>query len=236
MVEDYLSDREQEEALRSWWKENWRWIVGGVALGLALLGGWNYWQSYRDKRAAAAAQIYSEIDTALKDRNIEKAGTLLKGLTADFDSSAYAQEARLLLAKADVDSGKYDDAAKLLREVADKSKDKEMAQIARLRLARVLVQQAKYDEAVKSLESQTSGAYAGQAREIRGDALSAKGDKEGARAEYAAALAGDDAQSDRTLLELKLQEAGGVVAAKESLQIPGLMAAPDAPPAQERKP
>jgi predicted negative regulator of RcsB-dependent stress response len=238
MVEDYLSDREQEEALRSWWKENWRWIFGGVALGLALLGGWNYWQSYRDRRAATAAKIYSEIDTALRDRNIEKAGTLLTGLTADFDSSAYAQEARLLLAKADVDSGKYDDAAKLLREVSEKSKDKEMAQIAGLRLARVLVQQAKYDEAVKSLEAQTSGAYAGQAREIRGDALSAKGDKEGARAEYAAALAGDDAQIDRNLLELKLQEVGGVVAAKEQepLQIPGLTAAPDAPPAQEHKP
>jgi predicted negative regulator of RcsB-dependent stress response len=238
MVEDYLSDREQEEALRSWWKENWRWIASGVALGLALLGGWNYWQSYRDQRAAKAAQIYSDIDAALKASNIEKAGTLLTGLTADFDSSAYAQEARLLLAKADVDNGKYDDAAKLLREVNEKSKDKEMAQIAGLRLARVLVQQGKYDEAVKSLEAQTSGAYSGQAREIRGDALSAKGDKEGARAEYAAAMAGDDAQIDRTLLELKLQEAGGVMAAKEQelSTIPGLTAAPEAPPAQEQKP
>lgn len=236
MVEDYLSDREQEEALRSWWRENWRWIVSGVALGLALLGGWNYWQAYRDKRAMAAADIYSRIDTALKERNIDKAGTLMNGLSSDFDTSAYAQEARLLIAKADVDSGKYDDAAKLLREVSEKSKDKELSQIAQLRLGRVLVQQAKYDEAVKLLEAQTTGAYAAQAREVRGDALLAKGDMEGARAEYAAALAGGlDAQIDRTMLELKLQEAGGVVATKESLQIPGLTTAPEAPPPQEQK-
>ena len=39
MVEDYLTDRDQEEALRNWWRENWRWILGGVVLGLALLGG-----------------------------------------------------------------------------------------------------------------------------------------------------------------------------------------------------
>jgi predicted negative regulator of RcsB-dependent stress response len=40
MVEDYLSDREQEEALRAWWRDNWRWILGGIALGVALLFGW----------------------------------------------------------------------------------------------------------------------------------------------------------------------------------------------------
>ena len=45
MVDDYLSDREQEEALRNWWRENWRWILGGVVLGLGLLAGWQYWQT-----------------------------------------------------------------------------------------------------------------------------------------------------------------------------------------------
>ena len=39
-----LTDNEQEEQLRRWWSENWLWIVGGIALGLALLWGWQYWQ------------------------------------------------------------------------------------------------------------------------------------------------------------------------------------------------
>ncbi len=83
-------------------------------------------------------------------------------------------------------------------------------QIAQLRLARLLIQQGKPDDAFKALESLTSGGFAAQAREIRGDALFAKGDAEGARAEYAAALASVDAQIDRTLIELKLQDVGGV--------------------------
>lgn len=234
MVEDYVTDRDQEEALRNWWKENYRWIIGGVALGFALLFGWNYWQSYREQQAAEAAKMYADIDAALKERNIEKAGKLLGGMSKDFDSSAYAQEARLLLAKADVEAGKYDDAAKLLREVSDRSKDKELAQIAQLRLARVLVQQAKYDEAVKLLQPHTEGSYGAQAREIRGDAFYAKGDKEGARAEYASALTGADAEIDRSLLELKLQEVGGVVPAKEIAQSPG-PTAPGPTPARSKR-
>ena len=47
MVEDYLTDRDQEEALRNWWRENWKWILAGVALGLGLLAGYQYWQTYR---------------------------------------------------------------------------------------------------------------------------------------------------------------------------------------------
>ena len=45
MVEEYLTDRDQEEALRNWWRENWRWILGGIVLGFALLGGWQYWKT-----------------------------------------------------------------------------------------------------------------------------------------------------------------------------------------------
>lgn len=220
MVEDYISDREQEEALRQWWRENWRWILGGVVLGLALLAGYRYYQSHREQQAHQAADLYTEIETALKSDDVDKAGQLLGGLTSDFDKSAYAQEARLLLAKSHVDHGKFDDAVPLLRAVIDKSRDAEMAQIARLRLARVLLQQGKHDETLKLLDTGKAGAFAGPEREIRGDAYFAKGDMEAARAEYAAALAADDAQIDRALVELKLQEVGGVAPAPKNAPLP----------------
>lgn len=216
MVEDYISDREQEEALRQWWRENWRWILGGVVLGLALLGGWRFYQSYSERQAHKAAELYTEVETALQAQNADKAAQALGNLSGEFDASAYAQEARLLIAKSHVGNGKFDEAAALLRAVMDKSQDEQMTQIARLRLARVLVQQGKHDDALKLLDTKQAGAFAGPEREIRGDALFAKGDREGARAEYAAALAGDDAQIDRTLVELKLQEVGGVAPAPKS--------------------
>jgi predicted negative regulator of RcsB-dependent stress response len=208
MVDDYLSDREQEEALRNWWRDNWRWIIGGIVLGAAVLAGWRYWQAHTTKQAEEAASLYSEYQTAGAD--VEKAKAPFDRLSSEFPSSPYTLQARLLQAKQYVDTGRYEEAATQLRTVADTAKDEELAQIARQRLARVLIQQGKHDEALALLDPEKAGKFAPQVREIRGDALVAKGDNDAARAEYAAALAADaDAQVDRSLLEMKLQQVGG---------------------------
>lgn len=207
MVDDYLSDREQEEALRNWWRENWRWLLGGVALGLALLAGWRYWQTYATTQAEQAAELFAQYQAAGDDE--AKAQAALERLTREFKRSPYTLQVRLLLAKEHVEAERFDEAASELRAVIDASKDDELAQVARLRLARVLIQQDKHDEALALLNPAKAGAFAPQVREIRGDALFAKGDKSGARAEYAAALAANaDAITDRSLLEMKLQETG----------------------------
>jgi predicted negative regulator of RcsB-dependent stress response len=216
MVDDYLSDREQEEALRVWWRDNWRWILAGIVLGLALLFGWFRWKEYREDRGIAAGTQYEAVRVAAEGRKLEDAEKALVQLTAEHDSTPYAQQARLLVAKLQVDAGKFDEAAASLREVSDKSKDSELAAVAKIRLARVLIQQGKHDEAIGLLNVDELGAFAAVAREIRGDANVAKGDESAARAEYAAALAADDAQIDRTMLELKLQEVGGSTAASSA--------------------
>jgi predicted negative regulator of RcsB-dependent stress response len=214
MVEDYLTDRDQEEALRNWWRENWKWILAGIALGLGLLAGYQYWQSYRAQRADAAAKVYADLQKALAGNDTEQAGRLLNDLASDHGKSAYTQQGRLLLAKRDAEAGKFDDAIKQLRQVADTSRDSELGQIARLRLARLLIQTGKHDEALQLLDVEKAGAFGAQAREIRGDALVAKGDAQGARAEYAAALAPDSkGQVDRATVELKLRDVGGEVPA-----------------------
>jgi predicted negative regulator of RcsB-dependent stress response len=209
MVDDYLSDREQEEALRAWWRDNWRWIFGGIALGVVLLVGYFQWQAYRERQGLAAAALYEKVHAATERRQLEEAVAELAALTAAHGSSPYANQGRLLLAKLQVEAEKYDEAAALLREAAVKSDDEELAAIAKLRLARVLIQQGKPDEALSLLRIERLGAFEAAAREIRGDANVAKGDESAARAEYAAALALEDAPIDRTLLELKLQEVGG---------------------------
>lgn len=213
MVDELLSDDEREEALREWWRDNWPWIIGGVVLGIALLIGWNQWGNYRERRASQASALFQEVEAAASANDAVKAQDALKRLTGDADSSAYAQQARLLVAKLQVEAGKFAEAEALLRDAARKSKDKELAAVAHLRVARLLIQQAKYDEALKLLEPLNSGGFGAEAREIRGDALFAKGDSEGARAEYAAALAAVDAQINRQIVELKLQDVGGVAPA-----------------------
>jgi predicted negative regulator of RcsB-dependent stress response len=225
MVEDYLSEREQAEALRDWWKENWRWIVGGVALGFALLVGYQQWNSYRDRVAVEAAKDFEQVKTALAKPDIDEATRVLGELVKKHETSPYTQEARLAIAKAHVDAGKLDEAIPLLTAVVDSAKDEELAWIARLRAARLEIAQGKFDDAVKRLDPEKAGGFAAQVREVRGDALFARKDNEGARAEYAAALAAKaDAQIDRPLVELKLKEVGGTVPAPEattSVTLPG---------------
>lgn len=219
MVEDYLTDRDQEEALRNWWRENWRWIVAGVVLGLGILGGWQYWQNRQAQEHREAAQDYRKFEDAATAKNLQQEEAVLKNLAAGHESSPYTQQARLELAKAYSDASQFDKALPLLQAVVDGARDEELAQVAKLRLARLQIQLGKHDDALKMLEPEKAGAFVAQVREIRGDALVAKGDLEGARAEYAAALAAnDDASIDRTLLELKQQDIGGT-AAKPAAQV-----------------
>ena len=212
MVEDYLNDRDQEEALRNWWRENWKFILAGVAIGLAGLAAWSWYQKYRDAQADHAATVYADFQKALASNDDTQAGKLLDSLAGEHANSAYTQEGRLLLAKRHADAGRFDEAISQLRQVVDKSRDAELGHIAQLRLARLLIQTGKNDEALAQLDVEKAGAFAAQVREIRGDALLAKGDAQGARAEYAAALAGDTkGEIDRATVEMKLRDVGGEV-------------------------
>lgn len=210
MVEDY-SDREQEELLRNWLRDNWRWMVGGVALGVVMLVGWDYWGKYKIERADKASVLIAEVRKAIEAKETDKATKLVADLKSQYGSTPYTQEARLQLAKLQANAGKYDEALALLKAVSEDSKDKELRQVVELRQARILIQQGKHDQALAVLEPDDEGEFAGPVQEVRGDALLAKGDKEGARAAYAAALKGSVETVNRGIVELKLQQAGGTV-------------------------
>jgi predicted negative regulator of RcsB-dependent stress response len=212
MVDEFSSDLEQEEALRNWWKENWRWVSTGIVLGLAVLFGWKYWESQKQMRADSAAQAFSDLGLAVGRGDNEKVEQLVKTLDAEHADSPYADQAHLALAQTYVAAGKFEQAGGELKLVADKSKDKALAQVAQLRLARVQQQLGHHDEALALLDVGKAGAFAAQVQEARGDVLLAKGDRSGARLAYQAAMGevvGIEADPSQTeLLRLKLQDLG----------------------------
>jgi len=218
-VED-LTDNEREEQLRRWWSDNWAWIIGGVALGLAILGGWQYWQRHQLQSAEQDEASYLAVIAALDNNNRDEAVKQAAELQQRRPGSPYVDQSDLALARAAVDRREFDEAARLLRGVAERSGDAELRLVARTRLARVLLEQGKHDEALGLLDAAQAGAFAALAHEIRGDALAAKGDAAQARAEYEAAIEASTADSgvDRAFVELKRDALARVAAAPAAEQ------------------
>jgi predicted negative regulator of RcsB-dependent stress response len=214
-VED-LSDNEREEQLRRWWSDNWLWIVGGVALGLGALAGWQYWHKSRLQSAERDESSYLAVLDSLGKNDAAAATKKAEDLRALHPKSPYADQSDLALARAFVDQRKYDDAAGRLRVVAASSRDPQLRQVAQTRLARVLAEQGKHDDALKLLDVAKAGAFAPVYHEIRGDILAAKRDAAGARKEYDAALAADNTGEgpaiDTRYVELKRDALASIAA------------------------
>ncbi len=125
----------------------------------------------------------------------------------EYSSSPYLDQAKLVAAKAYVESGDLDKAATELQVVVKDSKDKELAQLARLRLARIQIAQKKADDALATLNAGDPGAFAPRFHEVRGDAYHAKGDNAAALKEYRTARVGDIAGvTDTQALDLKIAD------------------------------
>ena len=54
-MDEYSSEKEQIEEIKQWWKDNGTFIITGLVVGFGALGGWKYWQAYKEQRAATAS-------------------------------------------------------------------------------------------------------------------------------------------------------------------------------------
>lgn len=206
-IDELLDEHEQSERVLAWLRRNGAALIGGVALGLAAIAGWNWWQGEQLRRAAAGAGEYQAAVDAIEAGDA-KAETLVKALPA----STYAALASLRLASSQVEAGKRDAAIATLRAIG--VDDPAMKALVDARLARVLIDAKQADAALKLL----AGRDTAMASEIRGDAHLALGQREQARKAYEVALRKlDVAAPTRRLLELKLTEVGGTPATPKGL-------------------
>jgi predicted negative regulator of RcsB-dependent stress response len=206
-----LSEIEQWELAKQKMRELWIYVVGGVALGLAGLGAWNWWQDRRETQAATASARYEELIDAFTRNDQTRGMTLLEELKSEYAWTPYPALGSLIAARVQVDANELDQAAASLKFVMENSHDDEAKMIARLRLSRVLSAQGKHDEALALLGVQEAGGFAPRVADTRGDILLAKGDRAGALREYLAArtAAAGDGTLDLDLLDLKIRDLGG---------------------------
>lgn len=232
-MDEYLSDKEQLERVRQWWRENGWFLIGGVAIGLLAIYGYRQYFVYQDRQSEAAAALYAAVKQATDDSDAAVAESVFQQLRTDYPNHAYTYQAALLVARGELVSAP-DSAAEKLRFAMEGSSDPELAMIARLRLARVLAYREQYDEALAVLAVESPGEFAGRINEIRGDIYVARGDTNAARTAYLEALVASGAELlDRSFLQMKLADlpAATPEAAPEAGAAPATSVDPTAAPA-----
>ena len=199
-IDDLLDEHEQSERVRNWLKNNGAGLVGGIALGLAVIFGWQLWGKRQVQQSEQANASYQAALSIIGSADLKKAQTNVAALK---DGSAYSELAALRLAKAQVDAGQADAAIATLRGI---KADGTLQAVVNLRLARLLVDAGKADEALKLIGDATDSV----SLEAKGDALLASGKADLARDTYLKALTTMDvAAPQRRLVELKLSDLGG---------------------------
>lgn len=203
-----LSDKEQLDAMRSWWAENGNFVLGGIAAGLIIIFGWNRWQSGVADAEVAASTLFEDVMYAAGVGRIEDAVGPANELFESYDSSPYAAQARLALARLYMDKSRDQDAANALQALIDSSPDKELALIGRLRLAKILLYQGKAEEALNVVRDRADTAFAARFSEIMGDAYAAMGSSAEAEAAYIAALNDNQLTPtvDLSIIQLKIND------------------------------
>lgn len=201
----YLTEEEQVEQLKRWWKQYGLSIIVGVALGLLIMYGWQAWQAHQTRHAKKASIAYGQLLAKVDEGNADALIRQGKQIIKSYPETPYAAFASLFLASQAVSTSKLDEAESHLRWAIEHTHFTAIKQIARVRAARVLYAEGQADKALQMLDDVDDPNYAVLTNEVRGDILQGIGKSKEALVAYEkASAAGLESQMLRPLLDMKL--------------------------------
>jgi len=174
-VSIYMTETEQLEAIKKWWKRYNNIITVVLSIILLSVAGYKYWHWHQEKMTQQASNAYEHMMLAYSNQDNKSVRGYVNQLTTEYGDTVYADAARLTLAKLLVVRENYDKAEKQLEYVAGHSKNSAFRQISKIRLARLLASLKSFDKALAELDTLENTAYLPEVNEIKGDIYSAKG-------------------------------------------------------------
>lgn len=196
VLETYRSEEEQIEVLKKWWQENGFSIIASIAVALAIVFGWQFWQKSEQSQVDNASIAYQEmleaiggLETNSDDIKIATIDHMAENLKANYAGSGYSHFAALFKARQAVEDGELAAAEEELRWVLANKPIAEVELLTSLRLAKVLFAQERGDEAMALVSRSDTGVFAYSYLELKGDMLVHNDDHQGAFDAYTQALA-----------------------------------------------
>ena len=180
----YETEEQQVQAIKQFWKDNGLAIIAGALIGLGLLWGWRY---YNDSQISAKENASAAYQASLESLGTSESNEKLVAFVNDHKGTGYAPLGAMILAQDAANKEDYESAKKHL--ISATEGDKIVADVARLRLANLHLQLGENEQALSVLSAVTSVSFDNQVEELKGDALMAKGDFEGAKNAYTIAMA-----------------------------------------------
>ncbi len=171
MMEVYNSDEEQVEALKRWWKANGTSVIAGVIIGVAMIGGWNFWKSNQERKALQASAIYEQLLLAVKEDKSVTAIKISEALEKEFGSTAYAEIGLLLEAKAKIQLNEIPATKEILGKLKTSS-DFVIKNLATVRTLRIMLATGEYEQGLQliaDMEPQAGDSFTGIYEELKGD-------------------------------------------------------------------
>ena len=200
-----LQEQEQLEALKAWWKDNRKQLLGALLIVVVAMGGWRGWQYYQHKQSNQAAVLYAEFVRQLQGYDAGRINDAAAAVMDRYAATAYASRAALLAAQVNEQRKDVAHAKTQLQWVVDHAGEAELRDVARLRLASLLLDETRYADAMKLLDAGHPASFDGLYADLRGDVLSAQGKADEARSAYKLAYEKTDAKSMyRNLIQMKL--------------------------------
>lgn len=207
-MDETLTEKEQIEEIRAWWKENGAYVIAGLVIGIGGILGFNQWRSSQLNTQLEASALYESLVDEVADNRLDPAQAIATDIYSNYAETIYADEARLAMARIFMDQGRDQDAATALQELVTDGGHKEIQFIGRLRLAKILLYQNKPEEVLTLLDGQDGSAFAPRYNEVRGDANFDLRRYQEAEAAYQAAMADPRATQllDTALVQMKIND------------------------------